>query len=386
MNERDAFDRILASLHEAMLDDAHWLPTSALIDDACRTKGNMLTFAEGQTHDDVEIFYIRFCFRGEHHKELEREYFTHYFPWDERIPRLRQLPDSQLFHVPDLYTEQELKTSPAFNEVLPVGGIQNGLNVRLEGPSGSRIVWNICDPVGTDDWSSDQLDMIRRLLPHIRQFVRVRQALADAGAAGTSLAKLLDNNRFGIIQLARSGHIEAVNDPARDLLRKGDGLCDRGGFLHARSPADDEVLQKLLARALPRCGGQGTSASMSVTRRSVLPRLVLHVSPVGGGHMDFRPRHVAALVLIVDPASRVRIDPELVMAALDLTPAESQVAVMLAEGRTPRDIAAATGRRESTIRWHVQKIFIKHDISRQVELVRLVSPLAGVPLSRRSGR
>ena len=237
MNERDAFDRILASLHEAMLDDAHWLPTSALIDDACRTKGNMLTFAEGQTHDDVEIFYIRFCFRGEHHKELEREYFTHYFPWDERIPRLRQLPDSQLFHVPDLYTEQELKTSPAYNEVLPVGGIQNGLNVRLEGPSGSRIVWNICDPVGTDDWSSDQLDMIRRLLPHIRQFVRVRQALADAGAAGTSLAKLLDNNRFGIIQLARSGHIEAVNDPARDLLRKGDGLCDRGGFLHARSPA-----------------------------------------------------------------------------------------------------------------------------------------------------
>ena len=113
MSERDAFDRILASLHEAMLDDAHWLPTSALIDDACRTKGNMLTFAEVQTHDDVEIFYIRFCFRGEHHKELEREYFKHYFPKDERIPRLRQLPDSQLFHVPDLYTEQELKSSPA---------------------------------------------------------------------------------------------------------------------------------------------------------------------------------------------------------------------------------------------------------------------------------
>ena len=33
-----------------------------------------------------------------------------------------------------------------------------------------------------------------------------------------------------------------------------------------------------------------------------LPTSALHVSPVGGGHMDFRPRHVAALVLIVDPA------------------------------------------------------------------------------------
>ena len=70
------------------------------------------------------------------------------------------------------------------------------------------------------------------------------------------------------------------------------------------------------------------------------------------------------------------------MATLDLTPAESRVAAMLAEVRTPREIAAATGRRESTIRWYTQKIFVKHGISRQVELVRLVSTLAGVPLSR----
>ena len=382
MSEQDAFDRILASLHEAMLDDAHWLPTFALIDDTCRTKGNFLTFAEGNTEDDTEIYYKRFCFKGELNRELSRQYFANYFPWDERVPRVRKLPDSKLFHVPDLYTERERKTSAAFNEGLPIGGSQNGINVRLDGPGGSRIVWSICDPVGTDGWSSDQLDMIRCLLPHIRQFVRVRQALADAGAAGSSLDRLLDNTRFGVIQLARRGRIVAINDPARDLLSNGDGLFDRGGFLHARSPAADDDLQRLLARVLPQGGGQGASASMLVKRRSVLPRLVLHVSPVGDGEMDFRPRNVAAVALVVDPAIQARIDPELVMATLDLTPAESQVAAMLAEGRTPREIAAATGRRESTIRWHTQKIFVKHGISRQVELVRLVSTLAGVPLSR----
>ncbi|MDE2990969.1 MAG: LuxR C-terminal-related transcriptional regulator [Chloroflexota bacterium] len=385
MSERGAFDRILASMHEAMLDDAHWLPTFALIDDTCRTKGNMLTFAERSTQDDVEMLYARFCFRGEHNRELEREYFADYLPRDERIPRVRKLPDSQLFHVPDLYTDQELRTSAAYNEMLPAGESQNGLNVRLDGPGGSRIVWGICDPVATDGWSSDQLDMIRRLLPHIRQYVRVRQALGDAGAMGSSLARLLDNTRFGVIQLARRGQIVAINDLARDLLREGDALLDRNGYLHARSPADDDDLQRLLARVLPRGGAQGTSASMLVKRRSILPRLVLHLSPVGDGQIDFRPRRVAALALIVDPALEARIDPDLVMAALDLTPAESQVAVLLAEGRTPQQIAAATGRRESTIRWHVQKIFVKHGISRQAELVRLVSPLAGIPLPQQSG-
>ena len=35
MSDQDAFERILGSLHEAMLDDSHWPATSALIDEAC---------------------------------------------------------------------------------------------------------------------------------------------------------------------------------------------------------------------------------------------------------------------------------------------------------------------------------------------------------------
>ncbi len=38
MSQQDAFDRILASLHEAALGDDHWRATSALIDEACVRK------------------------------------------------------------------------------------------------------------------------------------------------------------------------------------------------------------------------------------------------------------------------------------------------------------------------------------------------------------
>ena len=62
---------------------------------------------------------------------------------------------------------------------------------------------------------------------------------------------------------------------------------------------------------------------------------------------------------------------------------ESRVAVLLAEGKTVRDVAAATGRLESTIRTHVKHMFAKHRLSRQADLVRLVRSLAGVPKSRR---
>ena len=66
-----------------------------------------------------------------------------------------------------------------------------------------------------------------------------------------------------------------------------------------------------------------------------------------------------------------------------LTGMESRVAVLLAEGMNVREVAAATGRGESTIRSHVKQMFAKHGLSRQAELVRLVLSLAGAPESRR---
>ena len=39
----------------------------------------------------------------------------------------------------------------------------------------------------------------------------------------------------------------------------------------------------------------------------------------------------------------------------------------------------ATGRSESTIRWHLKHIYAKHGLSRQAELVQLVMLVAGSP-------
>ena len=117
---------------------------------------------------------------------------------------------------------------------------------------------------------------------------------------------------------------------------------------------------------------------MTVRRSLVSPKLALHLSPVHDGGLDFGTRSVAAMVLLVDPASRPRLDARLVAEALGLSPAESQVAVMLAEGRTLRDIADATGRRQGTVKVLLRRAYKKLGISRQVDLVRLVLSLPDV--------
>ena len=71
--------------------------------------------------------------------------------------------------------------------------MQDGLNVRLPGLAGSHIGWGLNDPVDAEGWGPSRIAMVQWLLPHIQQFVRVRQALVRAEARSTTVTALLDN-------------------------------------------------------------------------------------------------------------------------------------------------------------------------------------------------
>ena len=377
MSRQDSFDRIVQSLHTAAFGDARWPAASGLIDESIGANGTFLVIADGTTQNAV--LFAQLCSRGERHRDLEREYYGVYYPIDERLPRIRNLPDSRLAPVRSLSTEAERKTSVVYNELLPRMHTRDGLVVCLDGPDASRIVWSIGDPVDRDGWTSERVETIGRLLPHLRQFVRVRQALAGARALGASLVELLDNVRAGVIQLDRRARLIVANDRARALLRRRDGLWDTDGHLRASLPRDDAALQRLLARALPLPAGSGEGGSMLVSRSETRSPLVLHVSPVHGAGMESRKSRIAMLVLAVDPADRAGIDPGRVGKALGLTRAESRIAVLLAQGRTIDDIAVETGRSRTTIKWHIRQIYAKLGLSRQIELAQLVTSLADVP-------
>ena len=375
MSDQDAFEGILASLYHAMLQDGRWPATSALIDEACGTTSNALMVGEGPI-GRIRALFVGLYYHGQRREDLEREYLGVYHPIDERVPRVRALPDSRIVHVTSLYTAEELKTSPTYNEILLRARHQDSLAVRMDGPSRSHISWGFGDPTASKGWAAPQIAMVQCLLPHIRQFVRVRQALVRAEARDTTVTGLLDNARIGVLHLDRRGRILAANDRASDILRQGDALSDEDGVLRARDSADQLRLDRLVASALPESGPVAVSGSMPLHRTVALPRYVVHVKPVSVPQPDYGARHVAALVLIVEPGRTHRIAPGLMAATLGLTPTESQVAVWLAEGKSVREMAEARGCTTGAIHWHLKQIYRKLLISRQADLVRLVLSLA----------
>ena len=370
MDRRDSWERVLASLHDAALEDGLWPGTSRLIDEVAGIMGNALVVTEGPV-EAARVLFAAAYYRGERRPDLERDYLENYHNWDERVPRLRRLPDRQLAHITQLYTDLELKTSRSYNEFSLRSGGGNSLNVRLDGPGGSHITWVVLDPVKAG-WQMDRTRMIERLLPHVRHFVHVRQALAGANALGASFGNMLDHTGIGVIQLDRRGRIVETNDRARQLLRQDSGLREKDGSLHAWLPTDDTRLRRRLAAALPALSGQATGGSLLVRHPFIAPGLTLHVHPVTVRQQDFGAPELGALVLIAVSDTHARPDATVVGSVLGLTPAESRVAVWLAEGKSVPEIAVITARAESSVRTHLKRMHRKLGISRRADLVRKV--------------
>lgn len=372
MSAGDRFEAVVEDLYRAALAEVSWVSVAASINELVGTVGHSLTYADPGSRGVPIVHMARVFIGTDRRSDLEHLYFRDYFPRDEAIPRLYGLRDGELVHKSDVYSDEEKKSSVAYNEYLCAHGAENGLFVGIDAHDGDAIVMSCGNSTEREGWGTEQIDLMEGLLPHVRQFARVRRALADASALGASLVTLLESRWLGLIQLDRNGRILEANDRAREALLKRDGLRDEGGMLAAANPEEHEEMQRLLARALPRFGPHGTGGSMKITRRRDRTPLVLEIHPVPQSGTATAPWQLGALVLIADPATRPRPEPELVTRLLGLTPTESRVAVAIASGQTLAGTADELGCAVYTARTHLKRVYRKLGIHKQTELVRRV--------------
>ena len=95
VSAEDSFERTLAALHRAALDDTHWLSAAALLNDACGATGHALVFAQGSSVHDVQFFLMRYCSGGQRRDDLVHTYLRDYVNRDERIPHVARLTVSR---------------------------------------------------------------------------------------------------------------------------------------------------------------------------------------------------------------------------------------------------------------------------------------------------
>jgi DNA-binding CsgD family transcriptional regulator len=198
------------------------------------------------------------------------------------------------------------------------------------------------------------------------------QASPDEGAA--LIAAALDAMNAVAFICDGAGRVDALTRAATEWLGSEPGLRLAEDRLHGRSPEGDRLLQSALERAgSPGAAGEGSHfwlrgeggvANSQLCEVLALPRIGLG----GGARRRF-------LILIRKPADPGPAQRHSLQTLLGLTPAETDVAMLAAEGIGREQIARRRGTSFETVNAQMKSLFNKASVTREAGLVALLNRL-----------
>jgi DNA-binding CsgD family transcriptional regulator/PAS domain-containing protein len=228
-------------------------------------------------------------------------------------------------------------------------------------------------------------DTAARLLPLVQPFFKMWTLRLRSARRVRALTAALNNTDVGILLVDSQGQVTFANDVAESLLAQNDGLRRKGASLFGKRLADTLRLQAALEHAIsPHPGqiGRPIAPVVPLHRAEGRPLLAAIVAAADDQHDVVGSS--AAVIYVVDPDRDLRALAEPACKYYGLSPVETRLACMLANGASLGESAKAMHVTEQTARSYLKQIFVKTETNRQAELVRLmlISSVRTAPRNR----
>jgi DNA-binding CsgD family transcriptional regulator/PAS domain-containing protein len=219
------------------------------------------------------------------------------------------------------------------------------------------------------------IDAYRGLRGHLTQALRVQRRLDNLGLRHRSAWEAIERSAIGVVVLDRSGSIVECNRLAHRMLALADGLLSKGRELRAVRPIDDRALKRLIGAAF---GSVGVGGNLAIARRGHDRPYSIIVTPIKEGAELILPTEGRVLVMINDPDGGRDVSTDLLRSHYGLSRKQVELTTLLTQGLTVGKCAEKLGIAEKTVRRHLATIFVRTDVHRQADLVRLVLSLPGL--------
>jgi DNA-binding CsgD family transcriptional regulator/PAS domain-containing protein len=317
-------------------------------------------------------------------EESNCDYRREWWRYDVRKEKvLARGPTHGLISDADLLDDDTLRTHPFCQEFSRRHGLGTYMGYVTVLPSRQIITVGVHRELRHGPFETADRDHFARLAPHAARAIAAAAEIADGRRASRLLGSTLDRLTCGVIQLDARGGVVSVNDTAQSML--GTGFTVSRGRLKAATARDQKALDALVMSALP---GRTTVVRppLVLTRHAGgAQKVVIQAIPVTGAeqtsfeHLALRPG-VLMLVNRLSVAGSEALADRLVR--LGLTKGQARVATAVGSGLSAKEAAKQLGLTEGTIRTVLKAVYARLDISRQGQLVALVTKLASLPALR----
>lgn len=216
-------------------------------------------------------------------------------------------------------------------------------------------------------FSAENVRALSDDVPALRRMLTMRGRLSQAQLKTSHSEAVLDGIGQALFLLTATGRLLHANAAGDELLDRFGGLTVRQDVLSAASPRDDRALKAAIARAAAPSQPAAGAVAIACPAGRRLDLSLVGVPSASG------PRNV----LVTTTGSDTLDDTveQRLRALYALSPGETCLAVMLARGACPAEIAEQRNVTLGTVRVQIKSIAVKLGCHRQTDIVRIVKSL-----------
>lgn len=319
-------------------------------------------------------------------------------PFVQAVIARNLIVDGAAYKDSDLVPRDWLEKPGLYRDVcvqLDIGYVGNG--IVFAGTDGQQLPVAISLYRSPRDlpFEDDEIDLLRRLLPHLSRSLGVMFHLQDQAHQIAASRAALNRLGAGVVLLDDQGTVQFANTAAEALLLRGDKvrrtaqdakrqkMSSHSGRLAVASgsPGLRAAFTKVIAAAIrpyvDNGDGEHFAEALVLPDEHGKPALVVHAAPLGlTSAFAENGTSVRAIVFLHELNGHRAVAPERLCQIFGMTPAEARAAMQLLESGSMQAMADRLGVSLNTFKTQIQAAYAKTNTNRQAGLLRLMLSLA----------
>ena len=381
----EAFSKIVEAIYDCALDPSRWQKTVGVITDLCRSHYGFLGLIDLENQRNELTFHVGYAER------YQRLYEDTYGAMNPFIGRLQPLPIGTVATRAMLVDDNDFLETRFYQEWVKPQSICDAIGFNVL-KTRRRIAFLAAHRLESQGrYGSAEVHLLSRFAPHVCRSVAISDALNLRTIRSKALEMTLEALAFGVYLVDRQGRIIFMN-------RAGDRQVWTSHALRIGNTClvpVDPVAHAKLTEAIAAATADEPETPSSEIATLALPGeenmgLVATILPLTRGERRSLcgTSGAAAVVFVQDPIAEAPLSGDGFAQLYGLAVSELRVLLAMSPGLSAHEAAAVLGVRETTVKTHLHRIYVKTGTSKQTELMHLFTgsalPVHVAPKSRPS--
>lgn len=360
----DRFSHIVDTIYESAVDPTRWTDCLEAIRLALSgTYASLIVRMGSGSAEDTGL--IVWTSRDKRNIDPSNQYLS--------FSPFTGMPPDRLVTTGDVLSDADWRTSSYYRDWCAPMNVYHVMAADIGTRDGGVYGFRVTRPEEAPPFSLQDRELGRRLLPHIKRALNLHLAIHQDRKVISLYSRAMSQLMVGVVILDQNSQVIECNPAASAILNMEDGLRIVGKQLEATYAGENRKLQRLIRDALtqPQTAKISVTEAVSISRPSGQLSWGVVVQSILADQWTEGKQRPCVAVFVRDTEGKAHPPVRLAQQLFQLTPAETALAIELANGLSLEEAAEALNIRRNTARAHLRSIFSKTGVRRQTELVRI---------------